>query len=337
MITQSPARELIRKGASYSSQKQRFIYMWKQIAMWLGGIGVLSVLGISGYLFADPQQSTISQDQVTHGVRRPLQSPKGQSLLAQPSSQATTTAVDQIWILTANPPIVFAGTPTVVTITTDLTDLRIIPSSVNLQQVDASGTPLSIVGTMTRDPVRQTFYSMQLTLNVPLPQILYYRLSAGLIGTVLRQYSRPLSLAVTSVQVASWLTYTTHNGYHFLYPANWIVFEADDGSLRISPPDAAQIEPMEGAANITVTYERNPSNLSVPQFFNGQFGPDLYTDTSSISTVTIASILSTRFGGLSMVPSDEVIVIPVNAAFIVIYASAPDDIMNAFLASISVP
>jgi hypothetical protein len=253
------------------------------------------------------------------------------------TSTSTPVAATPVGILTADPTNVFVGSSTVVTLTCELTDPRVIPTSVNVQQLDSSGNPLTVVGSMTRSSSKPTFYSFQLTLNPSSPQVLYYRASVAYSGTLQRQYSRMLTVTATSVDTAGWLTYATHSGYHFSYPANWTVSEADDGTITLSPPDTSQTIPIEQAAAITINYENNPSGLTISQYFDGQFGPDLFTGTSAISTTTVSSIQATEFVGLTTVPSDEAIVVPLSRAFLVVLASVPDQMLTPFLNSISIP
>jgi hypothetical protein len=252
-----------------------------------------------------------------------------------PAATTTTPTLSQIGILTADPSIVFAGSSTVVTITCQLTDPRVISTSVNLQQLNSAGTPLGVIGSMAQNPESPSFYSIQIPINSASPEVRYYRASAGYTGALQRLYSRPLTLTVTSIHTSNWSSYTTHSGYRFMYPSNWVLKEAEDGTVTISLPETPQVDSLQEGASIEIELDQNPNGLATNQYFNGQMGPDLYTDTSNISTITVASMLSTKFVGLAAVPSDEVIVTPVTGAFVVVYASVPDEIVTPFLSSLN--
>jgi hypothetical protein len=115
-----------------------------------------------------------------------------------------------------------------------------------------------------------------------------------------------------------------------------LVSEATDGTVTVSPPSEAPPDSSDGAALIAIQYWPNPSTLLLNQFFSGQPGPDLYTDTYNISTTTVSSTTATRFAGLSVIPSDDAIVIPVVNGFVAVLASVPEALLVQFLSTLRV-
>jgi hypothetical protein len=158
-------------------------------------------------------------------------------------------------------------------------------------------------------------------------------------GATELRYSRPLTVTIVSLNSSTWTPYATHSGYRFKYPSNWVVDEAEeDRTVTISIPQHLKVISVEGSAAISISYEANPSNLSMSQYFNGQVGPDLYTGPSNTSSVIVASIPSIKFtGGLFAEPGTQMVVVPVSGAFILVATSVPDDILKAFLDTMSVP
>ena len=247
------------------------------------------------------------------------------------SATAAPAASNQIGILTTAPEFVFTNTTTTITFTVEITNPTVIPASVNLQSTNASGTVLSILGGMTQNSSSPTFYSATLPLDSPAGETLYFQTSAAFRGMLRRLYSRVATVTVTSLQPSTWLSYTTQRGEKFKYPPDWIVNEAADGTVTVSPPDRAQTLPIEAAAALIITYDQNTSGLSLSQYYNGEVGPDLFTGTNSISTTTVDGHTATQFKGLTNVPSDEAVVTPLSSAFVTIYASVPQSILTEFL------
>src|SRR2546429_8563843 len=97
-------------------------------------------------IFVTTVLSLIALFSLTTGLHGGLSSSHAPAVPLMFQTVTTTASPVQIGILTADPTTVFTNTPTVVTITSELTDPRVIPTSVNLQQVDAAGNPLSVLG-----------------------------------------------------------------------------------------------------------------------------------------------------------------------------------------------
>jgi hypothetical protein len=251
------------------------------------------------------------------------------------TSATTSPTTEIIGILTSAPDFVPANTTYPVTFTIEITDPRVIPASVNLQQTNANGQITNIVGSMVQNSSSPTFYSISVNVNQP-PGTLYYQASAAYSGLLQRVYSRPLAVTLTALLDSAWLSYTTKRGYTFLYPSSWLVNEGSDGTVTVSPPDVAS-DAGDGAASLIIEYLSNTSGLSLSQFFSGQPGPDLYTGTYSITTTTVSSIMATMFEGLAVLPYDDAIVVPVGNGFVVVFSSAPGPILNQFLRSLKLP
>ena len=262
--------------------------------------------------------------------------PDGGMNVAPPTLTTPSTVIQPgIGVLTANPDGVFSNVPTLLTFTCEIPDPRIIPTSVNLQQLDSTGRVLGNVSIMNRNSAQPTFYETQINIHSPAPTILFYRVSAALKGILQRAYSRTLPISITSLQPSTWLSYHSQLGYSFKYPSNWFVVEATDGTVTVSRQFNTQTVSGEGAYDIIISYERNSANVPLRVYFNGVIGSDLFTDTQHIYNVVVDSVLATRFVGPAMVPSDEVVIVPFESAFLVISSSAPSGILELFLAEIT--
>jgi hypothetical protein len=244
---------------------------------------------------------------------------------------ATSIIIPIVGAPAVNPSFVIASKPTIVTITTIITDLRVISESVNLQQVDSTGAFLKIISPMRKDTANPIFFDAQFSINSPTPQTLFFRVSAGFRGMLQRINSKIVPITVTSLQEPSWSTYGAADGYSFKYPSNWVVSQLEDGGYAISTPNAPT-EPTEGA-ELLITPYKNDSNLPIEHYFNGTAGPDFYTDTQQIMPISVGSINGMRFVGIPTDLTDETIVLPINTGFIVISSTAPPEVLQIFLSN----
>src|SRR5580658_6889372 len=102
--------------------------------------------------------------------------------------QATTVTISP-----AMPSTVYVNSTTTVTITARIADPLVIPSGVNLIQIDpVTGSP-TVVGSMS--PNSQTF-TITIQPATPVPALFSYQVSAAFKGVLRRSLSLPITVAV---------------------------------------------------------------------------------------------------------------------------------------------
>lgn len=96
-----------------------------------------------------------------------------------------------------------AGVPLVVTITSSITDPSLIPESVNLQKLDASGRVIAVIGTLHDDGLNgdatagDKIFSITTTVLENATGTVKYRVSAGFLGSLLRVNSAAVTVTIT--------------------------------------------------------------------------------------------------------------------------------------------
>ncbi|MGI8743071.1 MAG: choice-of-anchor X domain-containing protein [Bryobacteraceae bacterium] len=96
-----------------------------------------------------------------------------------------------------------AGTATVITVTSLITDPSLIATSVNLQRLDASGAA-TVLGVLHDDGLNgdavanDHIYTLQLTLTEPITGPISFRVSAAFKGLLARLFSSVFTVTVTS-------------------------------------------------------------------------------------------------------------------------------------------
>jgi hypothetical protein len=151
------------------------------------------------------------------------------------------------------PTVVGVNTPTQVTVTAKISDPLLIPTSVNLLRVDATGKTLAILGTMRDDGTggdavaKDNVFSYRLAVNEPSTGQVRLQVSAAFRGMLKRVLSPPITVAVWLSQHSQTLSL----GY--MIPADWSTAPGDD-TLNILSPDLAAIQDQADAppADITV-------------------------------------------------------------------------------------
>ena len=112
------------------------------------------------------------------------------------------------WLLAApavgpvaiTPATAVVGVPTVVTVTALIEDPLLIPASVNLQQIDATGKVVAIVGTLRDDGTNgdvvagDKVFSARVTLNEAQEGSVSLRVSAAFKGLLMRVFSPTLTV-----------------------------------------------------------------------------------------------------------------------------------------------
>ncbi len=133
------------------------------------------------------------------------------TLTASGSAQAGT-----IGTTTVTPNSTAAGLPVVVTVTSSITDPALIPESVNLQKLDASGRVLAVIGSLHDDGLNgdgtagDKVFSISTTVFENTPGVVRLRVSASFRGSLLRSFSPVMTVNITG----------TATGITILSPAN---------------------------------------------------------------------------------------------------------------------
>src|SRR5271165_6325685 len=109
-----------------------------------------------------------------------------------------------------------AGVAATITVTSVITDPSLIASTVQLQQLNASGQVVAILGTLHDDGLNGDVvagdgtYTLQITLFETAPGPVKLRVSAGFKGALLRSFSSPITVNITGTAI----------GIQILSPAN---------------------------------------------------------------------------------------------------------------------
>lgn len=120
-------------------------------------------------------------------------------------------AAPTIGTTAANPAYIVVKTPTLVTLTAQITDSSLIAGSVNLLKVDANGKVLATVGVMHDDGLNgdalagDKTFSYRSSANEPSVGSAYYQVSAAFKGVLKRVLSKPIQVAVKSPTI-QWST-----------------------------------------------------------------------------------------------------------------------------------
>lgn len=138
-------------------------------------------------------------------------------------------------IASTSPSIITLNESTDVIVTIEITDTRLIPTSVNLQRLDSTGKVLSILGTLNDsgtnsdtaagDKIFSTKYTFTQSTTTPV----YLRVSWALKGVLRRMVSNTLK-----IEIYQWQTLDNNTlPYSFRYPSTWIANINEDISVDI--------------------------------------------------------------------------------------------------------
>ncbi len=133
------------------------------------------------------------------------------------------TFAGTIGATSANPASAPAGVPTQITFTSLITDTTVIPSTVNLQQIDAAGRA-TVLGTLHDDGLSgdavagdQT-YTLRTTVFQQIPGAVTFRVSAGFQGSLLRANSAPITVSITGTGTAIAIVSPAQSAYLNISP-----------------------------------------------------------------------------------------------------------------------
>ena len=112
-----------------------------------------------------------------------------------------------------------AGVAQVVTVTSVITDPSVIPSSVNLQQLDSSGRVVAILGTLHDDGLNGDLvagdgtFTLLTTIFQNIPGAVTLRVSAAFKGSLQRVYSVPMTISITGTATGVTITAPADGAY----------------------------------------------------------------------------------------------------------------------------
>jgi hypothetical protein len=167
---------------------------------------------------------------------------------------------------TVNPDTTQAGLPLTVTVTSSITDPAVIPESVNLQRLDASGRVVSIVGSLHDDGLNgdvaagDQIYSIRATVFENAPGTVRLRVSAAFQGRLLRVFSAPLTVNITGIATGITILSPSNAAYVNISPVTVSGTVGDPASQVIVNGIAA---PVSGGNFVaTVPLNEGPNTLT---------------------------------------------------------------------------
>lgn len=196
----------------------------------------------------------------------------------------TSARAGTIGTTTVTPNSTPAGVPVVVTVSSSIADPSLIPESVNLQRLDASGRVISVVGLLHDDGVNgdttaaDSVFSLSTTILENSPGTVRLRVSAGFRGSLLRAFSSVLTVNITG----------TATGVTIVSPGNAAYLNTSPVTVQGSTGDPAAQVTING-----VTAPVSGGNFIVTVPLNE--GPNTLTAvaTNSNGTTSTASTLVT--------------------------------------------
>ncbi len=183
----------------------------------------------------------------------------------------------------AAPTSVPAGTATTVTVTSAITDPSLIPGTVILQQLTASGQVVAVLGTLHDDGVNgdttasDGTYTLQTTVYQPNPSVLTFRVAAGFKGALLLSYSPHLTVNITG----------TGTGITILTPANLLYTNTSPINVTGTVGDPAATVKINGV-NAPVTAGQFLATLPLVEGLNTLTA--VATNTSGITTTASVQV-----------------------------------------------
>ncbi len=214
---------------------------------------------------------------------------------------------------TANPNTVPASVATLITFTSVITDPTVIPSTVNLQQLDSSGRA-TVIGVMRDDGLNgdatanDHTYSFQFTLFQQVTGNLTYRVSAGFLGSLARVLSAPIIVTVTGVSTSITITSPAAGAYLNISPTvvtgtvanasstvnvNNIAAQVSGTTFSVSVPLREGVNTLtavalngstSATASETVTLDTTPPHVTIDTPANNSITTD--------STISVAGIVN---------------------------------------------
>jgi hypothetical protein len=267
-------------------------------------LGIVVVLGIgAAWLYAAPQ-STSTIPPTTAQQANPLSSPQQQK---QSSAAPTPTSsvprplaiTHTVGTATATPAMITVGTSSQVTVTIQITDPVLIPTSVNLIRLGAIGTQPTILAVMRS--VGNGTFSLQRVFNEPSAGQIQLQVSAAFQGSLQRVLSNVLVVPVWNlVSISGPIVFSLS------IPQDWSA-AVQPNITNIFPSNKSFDQNKEYAGDIVIYVDGNPNNLLASDYYNGTNGEDLYSGPPTIIPLTLSGhaaakyLQSTGIGGIETV------------------------------------
>ena len=210
------------------------------------------------------------------------------------------------------------GVPVTVTVTSLISDPSLIPASVNLQRLDASGRVVAIIGTLHDDGVNgdavagDNVYTITTTIFENAQDSFNFRVSAAFKGTLLRSFSPLLPFQVTGTPTGVAIVSPSSGAFLNLSPVtvsgtvadanaqvkvNGVVAPVAAGGFTASVPlnegpntlqaVASNSNGTTSTANVTVTLDTTPPHVAIYSPADGS----VTTDASTIVTGLVNDIV----------------------------------------------
>jgi hypothetical protein len=254
-----------------------------------------------------------------------------------------------VGLTTVAPSTASVGVATNLLVTSIITDPSLVAGSVNLQQLDANGQVIAVLGTLHDDGLNgdaianDGAYSFQTTLYETAPAQIKYRVSASFKGSLLRSFSPPIVVNVAgtavnvSIQTPANLTYTNTSPVnvvgrvgdpHALVKINGINAPVTGGQFMATVPLVEGLNTLTAVASNTggsaltasvqTTLDTTPPHLTIDSPSDGI--------TTTASSVTVTGI------------ANDVVVGTVNAGDVqVVVNGIPAVVANRTYSAASVP
>jgi hypothetical protein len=202
-------------------------------------LGIVVILGLGGlWLSAAPQSAPAFPPPQAHQVN-PSSSPQQQAS-STAAAQRPLAIAHTIGSATATPNVISVGTSTLVTVTIQISDPALIPSSVNLLRLGAPGTQPTVLGTMPS--AGNGIYSLQHVFNESTAGQIQLQISAAFQGSLQRVLSN-----IATVNV--WNSYQNSQlGIALSVPPTFIPKQSIDPVVKqvvfLTPPGASESDVM---------------------------------------------------------------------------------------------
>jgi len=182
----------------------------------------------------------------------------------QPVMMAFATSTHTVGMATATPTLITVGTSSPVTVTISITDPSLIPSSVNLLQLGATGTQPTILGVM--QGAGNGTYTFRQALNAPTAGEIQLQVSAAFQGSLKRVLSNVVTVSV-------WNLFSDANTQlTFAFPpmnASTTIFSTPSSGTSAATLDVEVFDPvlLHFVPMLGFTVDTNPTGLTLQQWF----------------------------------------------------------------------
>ena len=179
-------------------------------------------------------------------------------------ASAAAAATPTVGAPVATPSMIIVNTSTPVTVTVQITDPRLIPGSVNLLLLGATGTLPTILGVM--QSAGNGIYTFQQVFNETTTGQIQLAVSAAFRGLLRRVLS-------SSVTISVWNHFTDANtGLSFSFPpmnTSETIYSAPGTATSAATLDVAAFDPVIGnfVPLLGITVDTNPTGLTLQQWF----------------------------------------------------------------------